>query len=286
MIHRLLSALQQQTGDIPFEVIVADRCKDGTAERIRRDYPEVQVLRAKWRATLPELRTMALDRAQGRIILVTEDHTVPPPHWIERPTRALDQAPKRVAAVGGAVDNAMGDRAVDWAAFLCEYSAHLPPQPAGEVNDIPGMNIAYRKEVLDRMDRRSLKRGFWESTVHPRLLAEGYVFLSLPDVVIQHRKRFGFMYFIKQRFHYSRHCAGTRLESMTRGRRCAFAALSLLALPGVALLRITRQVIPRPPYRVAFARALPALICFVIAWGVGEATGYLFGPGDSLVEIE
>ena len=73
-IHRLLEALERQRGDVHFEVVVTDRCGDGTAERMVREHPRVQVSTAEKHTTLPELRTRALERARGRVILVTEDH--------------------------------------------------------------------------------------------------------------------------------------------------------------------------------------------------------------------
>ena len=297
-VHTLLDALAQQTGDVSFEVIVADRCGDGTAERIAREHPEVQVLRAPAATTLPELRAQALARAQGSYVLVTEDHTVPPPNWVAALVGALVQAPERVVAAGGPVENAMRERAVDWAAFLCEYSRYLPApaapgpggpveraQPAEEVEDIPGMNIAYRREALDAAGPDALTRGFWESTIHPTLLSSGRCFVLLPDCVILHRKHFGFAYFVSQRFHYSRYFAGVRFPRERHGRRALFAILSA-ALPPVLLLRMARDLRDRPTHRSAFLRALPALLCFAAVWGLGEAVGYAFGPGDSLVKIE
>jgi glycosyltransferase involved in cell wall biosynthesis len=285
MIHHLLAALRRQSGEVPFEVIVADRCSDGTAERIARDDPNVRVLRADTRTTLPELRTRALECARGRVILVTEDHTVPPCNWVERFVHELNLAPPRVAGVAGPVDNAMRERAVDWAAFFCEYSAYVPPVEAGEVDDVPGMNIAYRREVLDAADREALSRGFWESTLHPRLVAEGRTFLRAPDVVIQHRKRFGLFYFAAQRFHYSRYFAGERFPRAARARRWLYSALSL-GLPALILTRIALRLWRRAPYRVFLLRSLPAMVFFSFVWGIGETVGYLFGPGDSLARIE
>ena len=286
-IHTLLAALARQTGEVSFEVIVADRCGDGTAERIEREHPEVQLLRASGSCTLPELRAQALERARGSYVLVTEDHTVPPPDWIDGLVGALSRAPERVAAAGGPVENAMRDRTVDWAAFLCEYHRYLPipGEEVEEVEDIPGMNIAYRREALDAAGPEALTRGFWESTIHPALLSSGRTFLKLPDSVILHRKHFGFWYFVSQRFHYSRYYAGVRFPSEERGRRALFAILSV-ALPPVLLLRMARELGNRPAHQRAFRSALPALICFAIVWGVGEAVGYAFGPGNSLVKVE
>jgi hypothetical protein len=264
---------------------VADRRGDGTAARISRERPGVRVLLAEGRTPLPELRARALECARGEIVLVTEDHTLPPPDWVERLVRALEQAPDRIAAAGGPVDNAMRERAVDWAAFLCEYSRYLPPRTGGEVRDVPGMNVAYRRAALDRVDPEALRRGFWESTVHPTLLAGGSRFLLVEDAVLQHAKRFGFFDFLRQRLHYSRYFGGLRFERRARARRLAWAFLSL-GLPALVLFRIARDALPRPAYRGAFLRSLPALSCFALAWALGEAVGYLCGPGDSLAEIE
>ena len=295
-IHTLLDSLARQSGDVAFEVIVADRCGDGTAERIEATRPDVRVLRAAAGTTLPELRAQALAEAVGSFVLVTEDHTVVPPDWIEQLVAALEGAPEHIAAAGGPVENAMTERAVDWAAFLCEYSRYLPGvsgdpdapgarDPDGEVDDIPGMNIAYRREALDAAGPEALTRGFWESTVHPSLLASGRRFLQLPDCVILHRKRFGFGYFVSQRFHYSRYFAGERFPAEQRARRALYAVLSA-ALPPVLLIRMARDLRRSPRHLHAFLRALPALVCFALVWGIGEAVGYAAGPGDSLVKIE
>jgi glycosyltransferase involved in cell wall biosynthesis len=286
-IHTLLDSLARQTGDIAFEVIVADRCRDGTAERIEATHPDVRVLRASPETTLPQLRAQALGEAAGSFVLVTEDHTVAPPDWIDALVGALERAPEHIAAAGGPVANAMTERAVDWAAFLCEYSRYLPSarDPGGEVEDIPGMNIVYRRQALDAAGPEALTRGFWESTIHPALLASGQRFLKLADCVILHRKQFGFGYFVSQRFHYSRYFAGERFPSQERGRRAAYTVLSA-ALPPLLLIRIARDLRRSPRHLRAFLRALPALVCFACVWGVGEAVGYAFGPGDSLVKIE
>jgi glycosyltransferase involved in cell wall biosynthesis len=282
-IHVLLDALERQETKRRYEVIVADRTTDGTYKRIAREHPNVQLLNAHSRTTLPELRTQALEASRGKYIFVTEDHTVPPPHWIERFVAELEGAPETVAAVGGPVDNVMVEDSVDWAAFLCEYSGYLPPLESADVQDVPGMNIAYRRSAFDGIDRATLTRGFWESSVHPKLLADGKHFRRVGDVVIGHRKHFGFRYFLSQRYHYSRYYAGVRFQPED-AKRFAFGVLSV-ALPPVVLSRVARGALRSPQYRGSAVRSLPALSCFAVAWGVGEAVGYFLGPGASLVEI-
>ncbi len=284
-IHVLLRALEDQSGSVPLEVVVANRCGSALGSEVRERHPGVVVIEAEPEATLPELRLLALRGSRGRYVFVTEDHTVPPRDWIACFVRALEGAPPRVAAVGGLVDNAMRDRATDWAAFFCEYHGYLPPRSGGETHDVPGMNVAYRREVLESADPARLAEGFWETTLHPQLLERGGTFLLLPEVVMAHRKHFPFAYFLSQRFHYSRYYAGRRFAREERLRRAAFALGSIL-LPPLVVGRIARSVAERPAYRAALLRSFPALCCFSLAWWVGECAGYLFGPGRSLVRIE
>jgi glycosyltransferase involved in cell wall biosynthesis len=283
-IHLLLAALEAQETKYRFQVIVADRTTDGTRAQIAAHHPNVQLLCESAGSTLPELRTRAFEHARGRYVFVTEDHTVPPSNWIERFCSALDAAPLEVAAVGGPVDNGLVSGAVNWAAFLCEYSGYLPPLESADVSDVPGMNIAYRRDVFDGIERDVLTRGFWESSLHPHLLARGRRFRRLADVVMVHRKHFGFRYFLSQRYHYSRYYAGARF-SRDDQRRYLFGALSVL-LPPLVVTRVARNALKRPKYARSAVQSMPALSCFALAWGVGECVGYLFGPGDSLVEIE
>ena len=157
-IDECLTALERQRTHVEFEIIVANRCKDGTAEHIERQFPRIKLLHFDEPVGIPELRARAMDRATGEIIAVTEDHCIAGDDWISEIVTALDQG---YMVVGGAIENGMTDRILDWSAFLCEYSAAMPPVPSGEVDGVPGNNAAYRREVLDLVDDR-IKRSCWE----------------------------------------------------------------------------------------------------------------------------
>src|SRR5215831_19089087 len=73
-ILELLGALRDQEKAPAYEVIVADRRQDEVSERIRTHYPEAQLFSCPADTSLPELRTLALDRARGKYVVVTEDH--------------------------------------------------------------------------------------------------------------------------------------------------------------------------------------------------------------------
>ena len=50
--------------------------------------------------------------------MLTEDHCVPGPHWVEELCLGVDNVAE---IVGGGMDNARRSRAVDWAAYFAEY---------------------------------------------------------------------------------------------------------------------------------------------------------------------
>ena len=280
-----LDALRGQRAAPPYEVVIADRRHDDISERIRADYPEVRLIPCTPGTSLPELRTVALDHARGDIIVVTEDHCVPSPDWLVGIVRALQEAPPGTVAVGGCVENGACETGLDWATFLCEYSAFTEPVTEGEAADLPGMNVAYRASELLGIEREALTSGFWETTVHPRLRASGAKLYSTNAIKLHHSKKFSFGLFARQRFFYSRYYAGRRFGRSQAAQRLAACCLAPL-LPPLLLVRMARSTLAKPRLRGPFLRALPGLALFVLIWAAGEMAGYAVGPGDALARIE
>jgi glycosyl transferase family 2 len=284
-VLELLDALRRQDGSPDFEVIIADRRLDWITELIRDNYPEVRLLLCAAETPLPELRTRALECARNEYIVVTEDHCVPPRHWLASMLQAFEAAPKETVAVGGPVENGVVDSALDWATFLCEYSAFVGPVPNVTTSSLPGMNIAYRRSALIELGREVLIGGFWETTVHPLFTRKNLLLYQSNSIQIFHKKKFSLRLFIHQRFLYSRYYAGLRLSQSKSVARLLMSVLTL-GLPALLLLRIGRNLMMKKRLIPQFARALPYLTVFAVIWACGELVGYLMGPGDALSRIE
>ena len=284
-VLELLDALRQQDGSPDYEVIVADRRLDRITELIRDNYPEVRLLLCAAGTPLPELRTRALGCAHSEYIVVTEDHCVPPRHWLASILKTFEAAPMETVAVGGPVENGVVDSALDWATFLCEYSAFVAPVPNGPTPSLPGMNVAYRRSALIKLGREVLIGGFWETTVHPLFTRKSLLLYQSDTIQIVLKKKFSFRLFIHQRFLYSRYYAGLRMCRSTLVARLVMSILTL-GLPALLLLRIGRNLMTKKRLIPQFIRALPYLIIFVLIWACGELVGYLRGPGDALSRIE
>jgi glycosyltransferase involved in cell wall biosynthesis len=281
MIESCLEALESQESAELAEIIVADATDDETRAMMARRFPHVRVLAFPRRTSIPVLRTAAFDASRAPIVAVTEDHCIPSERWLEEILRAHHD---HAGVVGGPVENGSRERLVDWAVYFCEYARNMSPVADGESHDIPGVNAAYKRELLAR-HRNEMERGFWEGIIHPMLIAEGVRFISSPRIVVLHKKRFGYFYFMSQRFHYSRYYAGTRVAGAAAPKRLAYAAATVL-LPPLLALRITREVWRKRRHLGTYALSFPILKTFVCMWAIGECAGYLFGPGESLSRIE
>lgn len=280
-IGECLTALVNQNTSVDYEVVVANCCHDGTIEHVNTRFPEVTLLNYEDRRGIPQLRADGIEVSQGKIIAILEDHCLVPENWI---AIIADAHHSDYGAIGGPVENGSTDRLIDWAVYLCEYSALMPPIPGGETKDIAGNNAAYKRDALQAVDEETL-RNCWEYFIHQEMREAGVRFRSRPDMVVRHKKEFGFLYFLTQRFHYSRSFAGMRRREIEPSHRLLHTLASPLLAP-LMLYRVGRQVLRKQRHVGIFVKALPFLIPFMISYAVGEGVGYLMGPGQSLLNVE
>ena len=211
-IAECLEHLERQTAHGQAEVLVVDRCGGETAETIRRRFPGVRLIPVAPDTTIPRMRAVGVRAALGEIIAITEDHCMAPPEWFDKMLRAHTSA---YAAIGGAVENCATESIVDWSVFFCEYSHCMRPIPAGVVQDIPGNNASYKRWALNKC-RDRLEDGVWENFLHATLKDRGIELFSDPSIVLYHKKSFGVMEFLSQRYHYGRSFAAMRTEGAPR----------------------------------------------------------------------
>ena len=284
-IFETLESLSSKQSFYACEVIVADRRNDRISAAIADRFPNAYLVQCAPYTTLPELRTIALERSTGDIVAVMEDHCVPAEDWLKEIDIAFTEAPPGTVAVGGCVENAVRNSGLDWATFICEYSFFSPPVEEGETRVLPGMNVAYRRQALAGVPRDAFTSGFWETTVHPLLLQHGGRFFSRNAIKMYHCKKFSLSLFASQRYVYSRYFGGIRFARNQWLRRWVAAAASLF-LPAVLLFRMWVQATGAKRLNREFTAAMPTLLLFIVIWSVGEMVGYLFGAGDALAKIE
>lgn len=277
-VGRCLDSLREHAPGA--EVIVADYSDDKTRRRIRDGWPEVKLLSFDEPTPVPLLRAAGTASATAPYVAVIEDHCVVRKSW---GARILAAHREGHSVVGGSIGNGETGRIRDWAAFFCEYTEHMEPAQGGLVPSLPGMNVSYDRRAIEAMDEY-LKRGLWETWLHPHLQNSGFELWSDPEIALDHVKDFGFREFLLQRYHYARSYAGLRNPELG-WKRAVYCAGTPLLVPLVSY-RITRNVIRRNRRHLRqLALAAPLVAVYIATWALGEAVGYAVGGGRSLLKV-
>jgi glycosyltransferase involved in cell wall biosynthesis len=281
VIDECLRALEKQKGEFDVEIIVVSPNLNEASEHIKEKFPRVKLIQPSKRLGIPQLRALGMSQATGDIIAVTEDCCIAKENWFEEIIKAHQS---EYDVVGGAIENGSTDKIINWTAYLCEYSQMMLPVASGEVGGTAGNNSSYKRETLDKVDE-SIKSDYWEYFLHQELQARGVKILSVPAIVVLKKKEFGFLYFLTQRFYFSRSFAGMRSNLIPPSRRI-ISALFSPALPLLMTWRIGQQVFQKKRYVKEFLLSLPLLSIFMVSYAAGEFTGYVFGAGKSLEKVE
>jgi glycosyltransferase involved in cell wall biosynthesis len=270
-LERCLAAVESEIASLPElaveTLVVAAGSETARAARSRANR-SVRVIELPRTASVPELRGAGLREARGAVVALLEDHLRPAPGWLAALVSRHRRCPTTLA-VGGAVDPVDTGRSVDWAAYFCEYGAHMGPLEPGPARSLTAANAAYKREALACFGDLAE----WETLWHARLLERGHELLAEPSMVVLHERRFAPGEFLRQRIRYGRQYASIRSRHLSVFERAARAATFPL-LPLVLATRLGRSVLTKRRHRAAFFRALPWTFLFLAAWAVGEAAGY------------
>lgn len=280
-LEECLDALHEQEGEFDIEIIVVTPIQGDAVDRIKKKFPGIRLCTTSSRIGIPQLRALGLSHAAGETVAITEDCCIPEKNWCAEIVRAHRSG---YDVVGGAIENGSSDTLVNWAAYFCEYSERMMPVPDEDVDGLAGNNSSYRRNIFKKVDK-SFINNYWEYFLYQELKKLHVKLRSVPTIVVHKKKEHRFIPFLQQRFHFSRSFAGMRSTHMPPSRRI-FYALSSPVLPFLMFWRIARQVVRKKRFGFQFLRALPLLSLFMLSYAGGEASGYLFGAGNSLEKVE
>ena len=143
--------------------VVDNGSTDGTAEEVRRRFPEVRVLRhATNRGFTGGVRT-GVEASDADAIVLLNNDAVPEPGWLAALVRALRAAPEDVISVGGKIVDPSGTRA-DFVRGAMTFDAHGfqpgfrkpldavdEPRAGAEILFACGGNMIARREAFLRI---------------------------------------------------------------------------------------------------------------------------------------
>jgi hypothetical protein len=275
-LDSVFSALRNQEGGALFEIIVADGSGDNAVDHAKLEAEGAVMLRFPQGTPLPTLWGAGIRQSQGALLAVTDDCSIPDRRWIASLLTAHESLD---LVVGGAVDPSPERSLVDWAAYFCEYGQFMLPLLGGNVSELPGNNIAFKRAALSR-GTEFIEHGFWKTYWCRTLQQEGVPLRFVPDMVVYDRKSYRLLPFLIRRYYHGRCFAGMRIAQVSLVTRVLYA-LGTPLLPVLFMQRIAGLIVPKRRYLRQFILSLPILILAVLCWSWGEFCGYFAGPGRS-----
>jgi hypothetical protein len=269
-LPRCLAALQPQVVEADAEIIAVISGYDAVDAQLALRYPQVRWLHSPAGTLVPQLWKQGIDAARSPVAALTIAQCSPAPGWLRQ---VADGLAGDAAAVGGPLSGPQDGNSLDWALYFARYSNWMPAGEARPVHDVAGDNAAYRRTSLEGCEA-ALRDGFWEVLVHERLVALGRTILWQPEMLVEFHAAGSLRDLAQTRFEHGRHYAATRSGSRPAAR--VLRVLTAPLLPFVLLARIHGRVrAKQPSWLRHFWRSLPALSVLVLAWSLGELSGYL-----------
>jgi hypothetical protein len=229
-------------------------------------------------ASVFALYGIGIAHATGSIIAVTEDHCFPAPGWCDAIIAAHARHPEALA-IGGVIENAATESAIDWAAFLRTHATHLAPLDRVSLDK---SNIAFKRDGVRHLPTHAgqgvmllhhlleLQREPDRVAADPALVVHHYQHASRTDASVLH-------------FHDGRAITGLRRSRMRRGDWIRLGVIGVL--PYVRSARVIRAVARKGRLAPEVVRALPLMLWLQWCFTAGELTGYIGGAGDSAKQL-
>lgn len=274
-IEGCLSALEEQGCDEPFEVVVIDSSKDGTAEVVRQRFPGVSLHTFSERKFPGEARNLGAARSEGEILAFTDADCVPDRRWLRE---ILDSHRRPDPVIGGTIDNANPESYVGWAYFFCELNQWMPGTPAGPMVDIPTGNLSVKRWAFEKYGPFLEDTYSSDTAFNWRIATDGHRPLFVPAIRVYHTNVTDLADYLRRKVFHGRCFAAVRVAErrFTLTRRLAYASMSL-GLPFLLGWRAIRNVLERRFYVREFALSFPLVFLGLVAWSWGELLGYLQG---------
>lgn len=279
-IEPCLQSLFKQTTARTFEVIVASGGFEPPGQNLAEKYPLLKLVRHPESGSIPSLHGLGIRHSSGKLVAITEAHTTFAADWIDTAVSISEACGD--AAIGGAVEPGRNLSDVDYALYICDYAQFALPLETGSSDDLPGNNIIFKREVIDKYcaGRDLEKDGFWKTFFCNELIEKGEHLSRDGRLVAFYNRHLSFTEVMERRYHHGR-CFGAMRSSQFSGLKRAFFAASCAALPPVLLMRLHEKVRTKPSLRPRFLKVQQFCLAIVSAWVRGEFAGTVSGAGDS-----
>jgi len=282
--QKVLDALGRQTARQAMEIVVVDA---GPPEASPLKPPEdvaCKYVRRPGERRWTALRFELVHLARTPVVAFLEDHCYPSPGWAEA---LIERHREPWAAVGYAFTNANPVNYISRSAMVSDYGLWMHPVQPLPSKLLPGNNISYRRDTLlsfgDELEvllspdfslQEKLRQMGAPICIEPRALAAHENWPRLGDLL---RANYAFSRFLGAR--------RALTQGWSRPRRWFYGIATPVSSPLFGTVRLLASLRGRLSLTGPVLAALPVDLLTHFWSGVGEATGYLLGEGNSCNEL-
>lgn len=275
----VIERFRQQTIRERLEIVLVVPEREAASTEILdlSEFAAVRVVAVEGIVPLAAARGEGVRAATAPLVFLGETHSFPRDDLAEALVRAHASP---WAVVVPAFENANPDGALSWAAFLFDYGLWAEGRPPGEIDRMPGYNVAYRRSVLLKLGNRLervLAQG--DELVIALRAQEQHAYFE-PRARIEHANISYFAPWVRQRFLVGRVIGSTRGARWGPFRRLVYVCGSPL-IPAVLLFRMIGPVRWTGRRRRLPAGTMPAMILGSVLKAAGEMVGYARGESAS-----
>src|SRR6516164_771308 len=228
--------------------------------------------------SLASARAEGIRRAVAPVVVLAEDHCYPEPGWAEALIEA-HRGPWDV--VGPEVCNANPESIVSWIQLFIDYGSWVEPAGSGVVDDLPGNNSSYKRELLLACGPELASLLEVPPFLHRDLRSRGHRLYLETAAKVEHLNVTLPSAFFQQHFYLGRRFAASRSERWSWPRRLLYATVGI---PWILLQYsrgYLRQIGRTSMRKRLLVKGLPVLLAGLVARGLGETLGFAVGFGDS-----
>jgi hypothetical protein len=277
---RALGSVLSQEGIERVEVLLVDQGGNGAGPLSGAEHPSVRVMRVAPPAHFGVARTAAVREARAPVVAFLEEHCEALPGWIAGMIAAHRG---EWTAVASQVHNLNPGEGASDVICLRAYGPWMHPSPSGRRSSLPGHNVSFKRDVLLAFGEELSELLLIDTVLLQYLASEGHGLYLAPDAGHAHLNERSLLTFAPIYWHWNR-CFGhlrPRYLRWSRPRRF----LHILGAPLVPLVRLAKLTVfvgrRRPGSLPTLLWGVPRILFADAVAGFGQATGMVFGAGDS-----
>jgi hypothetical protein len=279
-----LDRLCAQTALDSMQIVVVDTAEDIPGLSVPEGAP-VEIVAVPGMQHWAPARRAGLERLSTTVVAFVEEHCFTDPGWAE----ALIEAHEGPwATVGFGFRNANPETYVSRAAMLTDYGLWLEPVQRGPMQNLPGNNVSYKREAFLSLGDRLEAAYASDFVAHEAFRERGLPMFLEPRATAAHMNfttvwETGLTNYIWCRAMAARRADAARWSPL---RRILQGLVTPASAPAFRTVRLLRTLGARRPLWKDFALGLPVFLAVGVWAGLGEATGYLAGSGDSEAQLK